>query len=628
MPVTTPPPVTPLPPVPVVGEGSAAFKAKTTPFVAAWQPFSDEMVALAANVHANAVEAEADAAAANASAAAALSSANQAATHKDTAKTHADTAAAALANVYAQPSTYGTSVTSHSVGTGTKIFLIQTGKTISVGQTVIVESATDPRAWMLGSVNSYDSGTGYVSVNVTATGGAGTFSDWRISLLGALPISGRQGQALTWDNGRPVWGERVRRGGAATNLHPQSNYFADAAGGGLTFGAPIIGPFGEADAGHAFQGGYTQRVAVMPADGLCTASFFAKHRSVDTNVFALYANGANFHLLFNTRSGATEPYADALRAVVDFGSIPVGGGWFRYWVTFRAIAANGVYPTLYGDYLAGGASTYYYGVQVEPGRLGEYVPTGPSALSAGGVLRKNYVGNNVGVDIYGAGFGSVSRPGLCASPVGTLTATQIDGSGSGNVYASAAAPLTVGNQYTFSCYVRLIAAHASIPAAPVIYAESGSGTSSANLPLTTEWQRREHTFVAGSTGAAIYPTFFYDWTGGSIAFWGAQIDEGPRALALRVNGGTILPGAHADVALNTRNFITSAAAPITLAIPVMKPGDWFEIVDDDGAAGTNNITLLRGPYSAIDGAAEDFVIDVDRWSGRFTFDPARGLVIS
>lgn len=77
-------------------------------------------------------------------------------------------------------STNGASVSSVSIGAGSKSFTASTGKSWVKAMTLkIGNSATN---WMLGEVSSYDPGTGALVVNIRKMMGSGTFSDWVISL--------------------------------------------------------------------------------------------------------------------------------------------------------------------------------------------------------------------------------------------------------------------------------------------------------------------------------------------------------------------------------------------------------------------------------------------------------------
>ena len=76
----------------------------------------------------------------------------------------------------------GTSTTSVLIATGSKTFTTQTGKNFQIGQSVRVAYTTTPANYMDGQVTAYNTGTGSITVNVTAVGGAGTYALWTISL--------------------------------------------------------------------------------------------------------------------------------------------------------------------------------------------------------------------------------------------------------------------------------------------------------------------------------------------------------------------------------------------------------------------------------------------------------------
>ena len=84
-----------------------------------------------------------------------------------------------------------TSTTSLAIGTGSKTLATQSGKDVGPGSWVLfTDDAAPSTNWMVGQVSAY-SGTA-LTVDVTATGGAGTCSAWTIRLRGRL---GRQDQA-------------------------------------------------------------------------------------------------------------------------------------------------------------------------------------------------------------------------------------------------------------------------------------------------------------------------------------------------------------------------------------------------------------------------------------------------
>lgn len=82
----------------------------------------------------------------------------------------------------------GTSTTSLTIGTGSKVLTTQTGKNFQIGQPVRIAYTTTPSNYMDGQVTAYNSGTGALTVLVGGTpGGSGTYAAWTISLL---PSSG------------------------------------------------------------------------------------------------------------------------------------------------------------------------------------------------------------------------------------------------------------------------------------------------------------------------------------------------------------------------------------------------------------------------------------------------------
>jgi hypothetical protein len=78
----------------------------------------------------------------------------------------------------------GTSTTSVLIAVGTKNFTTQTGKNFTTGEFITVSSNAGPTNYMFGQVISYATLTGALSVNVTDTGGSGTFADWNIAVSG------------------------------------------------------------------------------------------------------------------------------------------------------------------------------------------------------------------------------------------------------------------------------------------------------------------------------------------------------------------------------------------------------------------------------------------------------------
>lgn len=95
-------------------------------------------------------------------------------------------AAASAASAINAPGTSATSTSSLTLATGAQtLTLAQTGKAFALGQTVVVASTASPVNQMTGVITAFNSGTGALSINVTATPlGSGTFSAWTVSLTG------------------------------------------------------------------------------------------------------------------------------------------------------------------------------------------------------------------------------------------------------------------------------------------------------------------------------------------------------------------------------------------------------------------------------------------------------------
>jgi hypothetical protein len=79
-------------------------------------------------------------------------------------------------------STNSTSTTSNSIGTGSKTYTVDTGKSYVAGMFVMIADTAAPTTnYNFGQVTSYNSGTGALVVDVTNTKGSGTKTAWTIS---------------------------------------------------------------------------------------------------------------------------------------------------------------------------------------------------------------------------------------------------------------------------------------------------------------------------------------------------------------------------------------------------------------------------------------------------------------
>lgn len=93
-------------------------------------------------------------------------------------------------NVYSAPGTNGSSTTNLTVGTGTQSLTIQTGKSLYPGQTVVIALTATPSTQMVGTVTSYNSGTGALVVEVSSVSGSGTGAAWQVALSGRTGAAG------------------------------------------------------------------------------------------------------------------------------------------------------------------------------------------------------------------------------------------------------------------------------------------------------------------------------------------------------------------------------------------------------------------------------------------------------
>lgn len=94
-----------------------------------------------------------------------------------------------------------TSTSSVTVGTGVKSFtLVELGKTFSVGQSVSILHTVNQANSMDGTIATYDSGTGAMTVTVTSSGGSGTQSSWLISSIDTVSESPSAGKNIISKN--------------------------------------------------------------------------------------------------------------------------------------------------------------------------------------------------------------------------------------------------------------------------------------------------------------------------------------------------------------------------------------------------------------------------------------------
>lgn len=127
----------------------------------------------------NAATSETNAATSATNAATAETNAETAETNAETAETNAEAALAAMGTALT-----GTSTTSLTIGTGSKTWTTQTGKSFAVGMYITGYETATPTNFMSGVVTSYTSGTGVLIVTVDEIGGSGTIASWTVVIAG------------------------------------------------------------------------------------------------------------------------------------------------------------------------------------------------------------------------------------------------------------------------------------------------------------------------------------------------------------------------------------------------------------------------------------------------------------
>lgn len=108
----------------------------------------------------------------------------------------ASEAAAAISAAASASVLRGTSTSSVATGTGSKTFTTQAGKHFGVGIPLKAHRTSDPTVTMVGLSAAYDSGTGALTITVATSTGAGTHTDWTISVIGetgAAAVAGAPG---------------------------------------------------------------------------------------------------------------------------------------------------------------------------------------------------------------------------------------------------------------------------------------------------------------------------------------------------------------------------------------------------------------------------------------------------
>lgn len=133
-----------------------------------------------------------------------------------------------------------TSATSLTVGTGSKTLTVETGKGYVAGQAVLIAQTSTPTNYMAGQVTSYNSGTGALVVNATASSGSGTAAAWSVSVTALVAGGGVSPDSIvvltsgtSWTCPAGVTKARVRLAGPGGSYSSGSSYGAGGGGGGV-----------------------------------------------------------------------------------------------------------------------------------------------------------------------------------------------------------------------------------------------------------------------------------------------------------------------------------------------------------------------------------------------------------
>jgi hypothetical protein len=144
-------------------------------------------------------------------------------------------AASAAAAASSAANLVGTSSSSVAIGTGSKSFTASTGRQWGVGQYLIVVDSANSANTMTGQITAYNSGTGALTLNVTAITGSGTKTSWNIYVSGVVGATGGTGATGASGNSLP----RLAVTGTATVGATDNGKLVDCSGTfTVTFAAP------------------------------------------------------------------------------------------------------------------------------------------------------------------------------------------------------------------------------------------------------------------------------------------------------------------------------------------------------------------------------------------------------
>jgi len=233
-----------------------------------------------------------------------------------------------------------TSTTSLLIALGTKVFTTQANKAYTAGQFMSAVSAANNTNYMHGNVVSYTGTT--LTLNITDTGGSGTFADWNLSISGSrgatagasTPIAANSFLANN-SGSSAVPGAFTLTASTLAGRGSTGNLAPITLGSGLTMTGTVLsvsGSSGFTSANQSISAGGTLIIAhglgLIPSDvnayyycvssqlGWSTGDFYKVVQDVNagstmaiywdiTNIYVKYGNGMNAPTIINKTTGAS-----------------------------------------------------------------------------------------------------------------------------------------------------------------------------------------------------------------------------------------------------------------------------------------------------------------------------------
>ena len=196
--------------------------------------------------------------------------------------------------------------------------------------------------------------------------------------------------------------------------------------------------------------------------------------------------------------------------------------------------------------------------------------------------------------------GTMSRESGYLSPDGTNNAYKINGPTSSRIQLPTSG-LTVGEQYTFSIYLKADAA--------MDIGIGGIVTATPDVSITTEWKRYEVTQIASSTTR--FPQVQYTGDLGNVYIWGAQLEQQTYATSYIPTDGASATR-NQELCVDATPVINSEEGTLYAeisALAIYNLQRWLGLSD-----GTNNNKVIIAFYNN----STDYIIACEVKSGGST----------